>query len=139
MRLIYLLAALLAGIAGPSAAKTSAPATGRTAILCAFEPEWTALVGLVKHPQTRTVQGVRVVSGTLEGHSVLLMLSGVSMVNAALNTQFVIDHFPVRRIVFSGKAGDLLAFSAVRRCIDDFRFRTQIHHTIRLNHCIECK
>jgi adenosylhomocysteine nucleosidase len=107
MRLLYLLAALLAGIAAPSAAKTSAPATGRTAILCAFEPEWTALVDLVKHPQTRNVQGVSVVSGTLEGQPVLLMLSGVSMVNAALNTQFLIDHFPVRRIVFSGIAGGI--------------------------------
>jgi adenosylhomocysteine nucleosidase len=80
---------------------------GRTAILCAFEPEWKALVGLVKHPQTRTVDGVSVVSGTLEGQPVLLMLSGVSMVNAALNTQFLIDHFPIRRIVFSGIAGGI--------------------------------
>jgi adenosylhomocysteine nucleosidase len=105
MRLLCLLLTLLVGIATPSAARTNASATGRTAILCAFEPEWTALVGLVKHPQSRTVGGVRVVSGTLESQSVLLMLSGVSMVNAALNTQFLIDHFPVRRIVFSGIAG----------------------------------
>ncbi len=62
-------------------------------------------MGLVKHPQTRTVQGVKVVSGSLEGQPVLLMLSGVSMVNAALNTQFLIDHFPIKRIVFSGIAG----------------------------------
>jgi adenosylhomocysteine nucleosidase len=73
--------------------------------LCAFEPEWTALVALLKHPQTRTVQGVRVVAGTLEGQPVLAMLSGVSMVNAALNTQFLIDHYPIKRIVFSGIAG----------------------------------
>jgi adenosylhomocysteine nucleosidase len=92
-------------MAAPSAAETNSSAKGRTAILCAFEPEWTALVGLVKHPQTRILDGVRVVSGTLEGHSVLLMLSGVSMVNAALNTQFLIDHFPIDRIVFSGIAG----------------------------------
>jgi adenosylhomocysteine nucleosidase len=98
-------AAATATAPAPSAAGTKSPATDRTAILCAFEPEWKALVGLVKHPQTRTVQGVQVVSGTLEGHSVLLMLSGVSMVNAALNTQFLIDHFPIKRIVFSGIAG----------------------------------
>jgi adenosylhomocysteine nucleosidase len=109
---------LMAAIAGTSAASASNAATstpsaggsapenaGRTAILCAFEPEWTSLVGLVKHPQTRTVQGVKVVSGSLEGQPVLLMLSGVSMVNAALNTQFLIDHFPIKRIVFSGIAG----------------------------------
>jgi adenosylhomocysteine nucleosidase len=102
---LYLPLALLMGISAPSAARTSAPATDRTAILCAFEPEWTALVALVKHPQSHTVDGVRVVSGTLEGQSVVLMLSGVSMVNAAMNTQFLIDHFPIKRIVFSGIAG----------------------------------
>jgi adenosylhomocysteine nucleosidase len=110
MRLPCLLLALLVVTATPCAAATGAPAasaaaTGRTAILCAFEPEWTALVALVKHPQTRTYEGVRVVSGTLEGQSVLLMLSGISMVNAAMNTQFLIDHFRVKRIVFSGIAG----------------------------------
>jgi len=115
IRSAYLLLTLLAVTAAPCAAATraaaagvpaaGAPATGKTAILCAFEPEWTALVALVKHPQTRTFEGVRVVSGTLEGQSVLLMLSGVSIVNAAMNTQFLIDHFPVKRIVFSGIAG----------------------------------
>jgi len=92
-------------MAAPSVAATPASDPGRTAILCAFEPEWTALVGLVKQPQTRTVDGVRVVSGMLEGHPVVLMLSGISMVNAALNTQFLIDRFPIERIVFSGIAG----------------------------------
>jgi adenosylhomocysteine nucleosidase len=43
--------------------------------------------------------------GTLEGQPVVLMLSGVSMVNAALTTQFLVDHFPIKRIVFSGIAG----------------------------------
>jgi adenosylhomocysteine nucleosidase len=103
--IVALLTTLLWGTATPSVAAIHASKSGRTAILCAFEPEWTALVGLVKHPQTRTVDGVRVVSGTLEGHPVVLMLSGISMVNAALNTQFLIDHFPIDRIVFSGIAG----------------------------------
>jgi adenosylhomocysteine nucleosidase len=107
MRTLCLLLMLLVGVSAPSAAGTSGPATSRTAILCAFEPEWTALVGLVKHPTTRNVDGVRVVTGTLEGQPVLLMLSGVSMVNAALNTQFLIDHFRIERIVFSGIAGGI--------------------------------
>ena len=33
------------------------------------------------------------------------MQSGVSMVNAAMNTQLVLDRFTVKRIVFSGIAG----------------------------------
>jgi adenosylhomocysteine nucleosidase len=103
----FLLLTLLVGVVRPSAAATSASATGRTAILCAFEPEWTALARLVKHPQTQTIEGMRVVSGTLEGQPVVLMASGVSMVNGALNTQFLIDRFPVKRIVFSGIAGGI--------------------------------
>ncbi len=43
--------------------------------------------------------------GNLEGHAVVLLLSGVSMVNAAAATQAVIDHFEVGGIVFSGIAG----------------------------------
>jgi adenosylhomocysteine nucleosidase len=114
MRFLYPLSCLSLGLmlgisvpcaAGATASAPTASASGRTAILCAFEPEWTALVRLVKHPRDRTVDGVRVVSGTLEGQPVVLMLSGVSMVNAALNTQFVIDHFRIDRIVFSGIAG----------------------------------
>jgi len=104
-RCVCLLLTLFVGIATPCEARAHAPETGGTAILCAFEPEWTALVALVKRPRTHTVDGVRVVSGTLEGQPALLMLSGVSMVNAALNTQFLIDHFKIKRIVFSGIAG----------------------------------
>jgi len=105
VRLFCLLLILLAGEAAPCLA--SAPAESRTAILCAFEPEWAALVKLVKDPQTRDIVGVHVVSGTLQGHPVLLMLSGISMVNAASSTQALIDHFVVSRIVFSGIAGGL--------------------------------
>jgi adenosylhomocysteine nucleosidase len=41
----------------------------------------------------------------MEGKPVVLMQSGVSMVNAAMNTQLVLDRFTVKRIVFSGIAG----------------------------------
>ncbi len=43
--------------------------------------------------------------GHLEGHPVVMFLSGVSMVNAAAATQAVIDYFDVGGIVFSGIAG----------------------------------
>jgi nucleoside phosphorylase len=39
------------------------------------------------------------------GHKVLLTLLGVSMVNAAMTTQALIDHCRVERIIFSGIAG----------------------------------
>jgi adenosylhomocysteine nucleosidase len=41
----------------------------------------------------------------LEGKPVVLFLSGMSMVNAAMTTQRALDRFAIRRIVFSGIAG----------------------------------
>ncbi len=75
------------------------------AIMSAFPPEFKALVGAVKNPQSQSINGMTYVTGTLEGKPVVLMTSGVSMVNAAMNTQLLIDRFHVSRIVFSGIAG----------------------------------
>ena len=41
----------------------------------------------------------------LRGKHVVLFLSGISMVNASMNTQLVLDRFNVTHIVFSGIAG----------------------------------
>ena len=79
--------------------------TPRTVVMTAFGPEYDALVGAVGDPHPYAVNGTRFVTGTLEGKPVLLMKSGVSVVNAAMTTQLVIDRFAVRRIVFSGIAG----------------------------------
>jgi adenosylhomocysteine nucleosidase len=43
--------------------------------------------------------------GELAGKNVLLVLSGVSMVNAAMTTQTAIDYFEIDGIIFSGIAG----------------------------------
>jgi adenosylhomocysteine nucleosidase len=106
MRILVLTVMALAALSPTLAGSLPAPA-GYTAVLCAFEPEWKALVGLVRHPQTRSFGGMRVVSGMLEDQPVLLMMSDIGMVNAALNTQLLIDHYPIKRIVFSGIAGGL--------------------------------
>jgi adenosylhomocysteine nucleosidase len=75
------------------------------AIMSAFPSEFKALVGALKNPQSQSINGMTYVSGTLEGKPVVLMTSGVSMVNAAMTTQLLIDRFHVSRIVFSGIAG----------------------------------
>jgi adenosylhomocysteine nucleosidase len=109
MRILVLTVMALVALwtAPPTPAGTLPTAAGYTAVLCAFEPEWKALVGLVKHPQTRSFAGMRLVSGMLEDQPVLLMMSDIGMVNAALNTQLLIDHYRIKRIVFSGIAGGL--------------------------------
>lgn len=77
----------------------------RTVVMTAFAPEWDALAHRVEKPRTYKVNGLTFLTGTMAGKPVLLMQSGVSMVNAAMNTQLVLDRFKVKRIVFSGIAG----------------------------------
>jgi adenosylhomocysteine nucleosidase len=98
--------ALSSPISGPAAAATEPLDTvPRTLVMTAFAPEWDALAPAVEQPQTFRFNGLTVLAGTLAGKPVLLMQSGVSMVNAAMNTQAALDRFRVRRIVFSGIAG----------------------------------
>jgi adenosylhomocysteine nucleosidase len=77
----------------------------RTVVMTAFTPEWNALVGSVEHAQEHRINGGLFLTGTLSGKPVVLMQSGVSVVNAAMNTQAVLDRFTIKRIVFSGIAG----------------------------------
>lgn len=77
----------------------------RIAVVSAYAPEWPALLAATSNQQKRTISGVVFVTGELEGKPVVLFLSGVSMVNAAMTTQLALDHFKIERIVFSGVAG----------------------------------
>lgn len=79
--------------------------TPRTLVMTAFAPEWDALVPQVAAPVEHHANGLTFLAGTMAGKPVLLMQSGVSMVNAAMNTQLALDRFAVKRIVFSGIAG----------------------------------
>lgn len=77
----------------------------RTAVVSAFAPEWQTLRAAMAEPEEHAVNGTLFVTGSLEGKDVVLLLSGVSMVNAAMTTQLLLDRFEVQRIVFSGIAG----------------------------------
>ncbi len=77
----------------------------RTVVMTAYEPEFNALSKSVESPVEHKVNGLTFLVGTMSGKQVVLMQSGVSIVNAAMNTQLVLDRFAVKRIVFSGIAG----------------------------------
>ncbi|SFM64890.1 5'-methylthioadenosine/S-adenosylhomocysteine nucleosidase [Variovorax sp. OV329] len=79
--------------------------TPRIAVISAFQPELTLLLSRVQGARKSTLNGVEFTTGTLEGQPVVLFLSGISMVNATMNTQLVLDRFNVKSIVFSGIAG----------------------------------
>lgn len=87
------------------AASQPIDATPRIALFSAFEPEWKALLAIVDQPVSHKEKGVEFVTGRVEGHEVVLVLSGVSMVNAAMTAQMAIDRFDLRAILFSGIAG----------------------------------
>lgn len=99
-----LTAAFLALPAGAALAQPLDPEP-RIAVMSAFEPEWTTLLEQMEEPEEHVLNGIRFVTGHLGGKPVVLFLSGVSMVNAAMTSQLVIDHFEVEGIVFSGIAG----------------------------------
>ncbi len=77
----------------------------RLAIISAFGPELDKLHEETDITDTYVINGRTYYAGRLAGNDVVMVLSGVSMVNAAMTTQTVLDHFDVRGIVFSGIAG----------------------------------
>jgi adenosylhomocysteine nucleosidase len=79
--------------------------TPRIAIMSAFAPELALLRERVRDARVHVLNGVEFTTGVLESHPVVLLLSGISMVNASMNTQLLFDHFHVTRLVFSGIAG----------------------------------
>lgn len=103
IRTVFLAIALLLSALPASAQKLDT--VPRTVVMTAFQPEWNALVGSIADAREHRINGGIFLTGTLAGKPVVLMQSGVSVVNAAMNTQLVLDRFAVKRIVFSGIAG----------------------------------
>lgn len=102
---LLLSAACFTGISAPALSADLLDAKPRIAVMSAFEPEWQALLSDVSDARDHVVNGRRYVTGRLAGKDVVLFLSGVSMVNAAMTTQQAIDHFDITTILFSGIAG----------------------------------
>lgn len=101
--------------AAPAPVATPAPVTAgagtllddtpRIAIATAYAPEFAALIPSLEGAQEYVVNGRPFYTGTLAGKPVILFETGVSIVNAAMNTQLLFDHFDVASIVVSGIAG----------------------------------
>lgn len=79
--------------------------TPRLALISAFPPEWVALQEGLTDRAEHKVNGVTFVTGKVADRPVVLFLSGVSMVNAAMTTQLALDRFDITAIAFSGIAG----------------------------------
>lgn len=95
---------LVLGCAAPARAEP-ADATPRIAVMSAFAPEWQALLAAAEGAEVHAVNGKSFVTARLGGKDVVLLMSGISMVNAAMSAQQALDRFHVTAIVFSGIAG----------------------------------
>jgi adenosylhomocysteine nucleosidase len=104
LTLVLLASALISAPVSAQAAELLDPVP-RTAVISAFPPELAALEAATRDKQAYAAGGARFVTGVLEGKPVVLFLSGISMVNAAMTTQSALDRFRIERIVFSGVAG----------------------------------
>jgi adenosylhomocysteine nucleosidase len=79
----------------------------RIGIVSAFGQEADILVAQTQDRRTVVLNGNRFTTGTLRGNRVVIVLSGVSMINSTMVTQLMLDHFRVERLVMSGIAGGL--------------------------------
>lgn len=81
--------------------------TPRIGIVSAFGQEATLLIAEARHRRQHVLNGNRFTTGTLRGNPVVIVLSGVSMINSTMVTQLLVDHFKVERLVMTGISGGL--------------------------------
>jgi adenosylhomocysteine nucleosidase len=106
--LLAMVLTIAAGCRSPlSAAKPAHDfdAAPRLAIMSAFEPELEKLRQQTEITAVRVINGRSYYLGRLAGHEVVLVLSGISMVNASMTAETLLDHFRIREVIFSGIAG----------------------------------
>lgn len=83
--------------------------TPRLALVTSYAPEWHSLCtectqrgAVLKHQRINGIEFATAMIGTVP---VVMYLSGMSMVNAAMSAQLALDRFNVRAIILSGIAG----------------------------------
>ena len=81
------------------------------AVMAAYPPEIEANESVLTQGGTRIatwrIDGIVFQQVRFEGRDLLLFPSGVSMVNAAMNTQKALDHFRISHVFFAGIAGGI--------------------------------
>jgi adenosylhomocysteine nucleosidase len=92
--------------AGP-ARRCLSECTPRIGIVSAFGAEADILLAQTAAKRVWTINGKPFTTGTLRGNRVVIVLSGVSMINSTLVTQQMLDHFHVERLVMSGISGGI--------------------------------
>ncbi|BAZ10824.1 5'-methylthioadenosine/S-adenosylhomocysteine nucleosidase [Calothrix sp. NIES-4071] len=98
----------MSGRSNKSTAKSTEPLI---AVVSAYPPETAAnekiFLGNRKPYSITTYNGTIFKQVRFEGHNLLLFSAGMSMVNAAMNTQLAISKFPISQVLFAGVAGGI--------------------------------
>lgn len=76
-----------------------------TAILGAFSDEVKLLEDSLQNKQIVNLKGIRFLTGELRGHSVVVALTGVGKVNAAMTTTMLLMNWQPQQLIFTGIAG----------------------------------
>lgn len=76
-----------------------------TAILGAFRDEVDLVRSQVQDKKEVFIQQIHFTEGTLKGRKVVVALSGVGKVNAAITSTLLLEHFHPSEVIFTGIAG----------------------------------
>ncbi len=76
-----------------------------TAILGAFRDEVKLLEDSLQHKQEVMVKGIRFVTGDFRGRPIVVALTGVGKVNAAMTTTILLMNWQPSQLIFTGIAG----------------------------------
>jgi len=79
--------------------------TGLTGILGAFADETELLLAQVQQKKEVVIQQIHFTQGILKGRPVIVALSGIGKVNAAITTTLMLEHFQPSEVIFTGIAG----------------------------------
>lgn len=76
-------------------------------IIAAMDLEMETFAQEIQQVKEKTLCGRKFLQGTLFGKEVVLVVSGIGKVNAAVTTQVLVDNFLVDKIIHTGVAGGL--------------------------------
>jgi adenosylhomocysteine nucleosidase len=103
---LFLIFLLLCGSCSPVSRRAeSERPKPTTAILGAFEKEIIMLQDELTERQEQKIEGMRFVSGKLNGKRVVTAWTGIGKVNAAMTATLLIEHFRPSELIFTGIAG----------------------------------
>jgi adenosylhomocysteine nucleosidase len=91
----------------PATTRAQPPSGPVTAILGAYGDEITLLLEKVENKKDYHIGGLTFTEGSLNGRHVVVVLTGIGKVNAAITTTLAIEHFHPSEILFSGIAGGI--------------------------------